>query len=176
MAADVVADYETRYRNMNWPRPVMDAAFVWLKAHTPPPPPKPTVVHGDFRNGNILIDENGVSAVLDWEIVHKGDPMEDMGWICTASWRFGVVDKPVGGFGQREDLWAGYEAAGGQKVDRQHALFWEMLGSVKWGLMCHGMTAPAIAAGNTPPIDRTVIARRASETEVDIMRLLETVS
>ena len=73
-------------------------------------------MHGDFRHGNLIIGPDGVRAVLDWELAHTGDPMEDLGWICVNSWRFGEIDKPVGGFGTREELFAGYEAAG-RRVD-----------------------------------------------------------
>jgi aminoglycoside phosphotransferase (APT) family kinase protein len=75
-------------------------------------PNRVTLVHGDFRHGNLIIGPDGVRAVLDWELAHLGDPMEDLGWICVNSWRFGEIDKPVGGFGSREELFAGYEAAG----------------------------------------------------------------
>ncbi len=101
-------------RGSDWPRPVFDLAFAWLAARTPPPPADPRLVHGDFRNGNLIFrPQEGVVAVLDWELAHVGDPMEDLGWICANPWRFGMVDKPVGGFGEREDLYAGYEEAGG---------------------------------------------------------------
>ena len=115
--------------------------FRWLDAHCPPPPATPRLVHGDFRNGNLMIGLDGVRAVLDWELAHIGDPMADLGWICVNSWRFGVADKPVGGFGVREDLWAGYESAGGAPVDRAHARWWEVFGSLRWGVMCAGMIA-----------------------------------
>ena len=128
------------------------------------------LVHGDFRNGNIIFGPDGVRAVLDWEIAFVGDPMMDLSWICVGSWRFGVVDKPVGGFGSREDLWAGYEAAGGAPVNRDHALWWEAFGSLRWGVMCAGMTASF--RETDPSVERAVIARRASETEVDLMRLI----
>ena len=83
-------------------------------------------MHGDFRNGNLIFGRRtGVVAVLDWELAHVGDPMEDLGWICANPWRFGEVDKPVGGFGEREDLCAGYEAASG----------------------AHGRTAPTCGSG-----------------------------
>ena len=70
-------------------------------------------MHGDFRHGNILISPDGVEAALDWELTHIGDPLEDIGWICTNSWRFGVAEKVVGGFGDLPDLLEGYKAAGG---------------------------------------------------------------
>ena len=104
------------YRSFNWPRPVFELALRWLADHDPGPSKEVTLVHGDFRHGNLIIGPDGVRAVLDWELAHLGDPMEDLGWICVNSWRFGEIDKPVGGFGSREELFAGYEE-GGRKVD-----------------------------------------------------------
>jgi aminoglycoside phosphotransferase (APT) family kinase protein len=168
--AELVAQYQEIYRVTGWPRPVFELAFRWLADRCPPPPEHPRLVHGDFRNGNLMVGPEGVRAVLDWEIAHVADPMEDLGWICVGSWRFGVDDKPVGGFGLREDLWAGYEAAGGAPVRREHALWWEVFGSLRWGVMCSGMAGTFRTVD--PNVERAVIARRASETEVDLMRLL----
>ena len=109
-----IADLEREYRSFDWPRPVFELALRWLRDHDPGPSEEVTLVHGDFRHGNLIIGPDGVRAVLDWELAHLGDPMEDLGWICVNSWRFGEIDKPVGGFGSREELFAGYEAAGRQ--------------------------------------------------------------
>ncbi|HWH20382.1 MAG TPA: phosphotransferase family protein [Solirubrobacterales bacterium] len=168
--AELVEQYRQTYAASGWPRPVFDLAFRWLEAHCPPKPETMKLVHGDFRNGNLMIGPDGVRAVLDWEIAHVGDPMEDLGWLCTSCWRFGVLDKPVGGFGEREDLWAGYEAVSGRRVDREHALFWEVFGSMRWGVMCASMTASF--RGQDPSVERGVIARRSSENEIDLLRLI----
>jgi aminoglycoside phosphotransferase (APT) family kinase protein len=168
--AGLLDQYRATYQASGWPRPVFDLAFRWLDDHCPPPPDAMKLVHGDFRNGNLMIGPDGVRAVLDWEIAHVGDPMEDLGWLCTSCWRFGVLDKPVGGFGEREDLWAGYEAAGGTPVRRDHALFWEVFGSMRWGVMCASMTAAF--RGADPSVERGVIARRSSENEIDLLRLI----
>ncbi|MEO8812390.1 MAG: phosphotransferase family protein, partial [Caulobacteraceae bacterium] len=162
--------YEAAWRAAAWPRPVFELALRWLRDNCPPPPAAPRLVHGDFRNGNLMVGPDGVRAVLDWEIAHVADPMEDLGWICVGAWRFGVLDKPVGGFGVREELWAGYEAAGGAPVNRAHAKFWEVYGSLRWGVMCAGMTAAFRSVD--PSVERAVIARRGSENEIDLMRLL----
>jgi aminoglycoside phosphotransferase (APT) family kinase protein len=167
---EFVTQYLEAYRATNWPRPVFDLAFRWLLDRCPPPPEQPRLVHGDFRNGNIMVGEDGLRAVLDWELAHVADPMEDLGWICANSWRFGVEALPVGGFGRREDLWAGYEAAGGVKVDPDRALFWEVFGSLRWGVMCSGM-AESFRTVDTS-VERAVIARRTSETEIDLLRLI----
>lgn len=169
-AREVIDALERHHRLEDWPRPVFELAFQWLKAHAPAEAPQ-RVVHGDFRNGNLLIGVEGVNAVLDWELAHLGDPMEDLGWICVNSWRFGVIDKPVGGFGSREDLYAGYEAAGGA-VDRARTHFWEVLGTLRWGVMCT-MSAVLLRGEGPFAIERPMIARRASETELDLLNLME---
>src|ERR1700674_5342254 len=111
-AAKEIAELERDYRSFDWPRPVFELALRWLRDRDPGPSEEVTLVHGDFRHGNLIIGPEGLRAVLDWELAHVGDPMEDLGWICVNSWRFGEIDKPVGGFGSHEELFAGYEKAG----------------------------------------------------------------
>lgn len=162
---------DRQHRMEGRPRPVFELAFRWLRDNAPRDV-EPRVVHGDFRNGNLLIGEDGVRAVLDWELAHAGDPLEDLGWICVNSWRFGAIDQPVGGFGTREDLYAGYEAASGAPVDRERVAFWEVLGTLRWGVICT-MSGVALREGVTTGVERALIARRASETELDLLNLLE---
>jgi len=168
--AAIVDALERQHRVEDWPRPVFELAFRWLREHAPAPCP-PRVVHGDFRTGNLLIGADGVAAVLDWELAHAGDPLEDLGWLCVNSWRFGALDLPVGGFGRREDLYAAYEAASGAAVDRAHARFWEILGTLRWGIICT-MSGVALRTGAAAGVERPMIARRASETELDLLNLL----
>jgi aminoglycoside phosphotransferase (APT) family kinase protein len=158
------------YKLLATPQPMIDYAARWLLEHLPKDP-RTTLVHNDFRNGNLMIDESGVVAVLDWEIAHLGDPMRDLGWICTNSWRFGRGDLPVGGFGSYEDLFAGYESVSGFAVDPQHVLFWEVFGSFWWAVGCLGM-AHAFREGPDPSIERAAIGRRTSECQVDCVNLL----
>ena len=167
--AGEVATLFANYRSWSEPRPVFELAFRWLKDHLPAQG-APRLVHGDFRNGNMMVTPEKISAVLDWELAHVGDPMRDLGWICTAAWRYSMIDKPVGGFGEREDLMAGYEAAGGGKVDPENLRFWETLGSVRWGVMCIGMGFRARQSDR--PVELSMIGRRTSENEIDILRLL----
>jgi aminoglycoside phosphotransferase (APT) family kinase protein len=118
-----------------------------------------------------MVGAEGVRGVLDWEIAHRGDPMEDLGWIQVESWRFGG-ELPVGGFGASEDLYAGYQAAGGRAVDPARVHFWQVLGTLKWGIMCVMMYA-GFAQGFDRSVERAAIGRRASETEIDLLALLE---
>lgn len=152
------------------PRPVFDLALRWLADHAPPSSPSRTLVHGDFRAGNLIIGPDGIRAVLDWELAHFGDPIEDLGWICVNSWRFGEIDKPVGGFGSVEELIAGYRGVRGVSVDAAAVRYWEVLGTLRWGIICLGMFERFRAGERTP--ERAMIARRASEAELDILRLL----
>lgn len=167
---DEVEQYFTTYKQFDYPHPVFELAFRWLRDNAPPDTAGLTLVHGDFRNGNLMIGPDGLRAVLDWEIAHVGDPMADLSWICINPWRFGNIDMPVGGFGTREDLFAGYEAGGGGKVDAARIKFWEVLGTLKWGIMCMGMAAAFLQGDRS--VERATIGRRSSETEVDLMRLL----
>jgi aminoglycoside phosphotransferase (APT) family kinase protein len=169
-AAKEIAELERDYRSFEWPRPVFELALRWLRERDPGPSQQVTLVHGDFRHGNLIVGPDGLRAVLDWELAHTGDPMEDLGWICVNSWRFGEIDKPVGGFGSREELFAGYEAAGG-RVDAERVKFWEVMGTLRWGVMCCGMMQ-RFRIGPEHSIERAMIGRRSSETEIDLLRLL----
>ncbi len=169
-AAKEIAELERDYRSFEWPRPVFELALRWLRDRDPGPSEQVTLVHGDFRHGNLIIGPDGVRAVLDWELAHTGDPMEDLGWICVNSWRFGEIDKPVGGFGSREELFAGYEAAG-RLVDADRVKFWEVMGTLRWGVMCCGMMQ-RFRSGPDHSLERAMIGRRSSETEIDLLRLL----
>ena len=172
---DAVAEldrYEEVYRATGAQRPILELAFQHLRRHVPEPVP-PVLLHGDFRNGNIMFDpETGVAAVLDWELAHIGDPAEDMGWICTNSWRFGRPDRPVGGFGDYADLLAGYQAAGGRPIPLQRLRFWQVLGSLRWGVMCLTMYM-SWQTGLETSVERPMIGRRVSETEADLVVLLQ---
>jgi aminoglycoside phosphotransferase (APT) family kinase protein len=165
-----IAELERDYRSFDWPRPVFELALRWLRHRDPGPSRELTLVHGDFRHGNLIIGPEGLRAVLDWELAHLGDPMEDLGWICVNSWRFGEIDRPVGGFGSREELFAGYEA-GGRRVDADRVTFWEVMGTLRWGVMCCGMMQ-RFRSGPDHSMERAMIGRRASETEIDLLRLL----
>lgn len=156
---------------LEWsPSPVFDYGFQWLKERIPERD-RVTLVHGDFRNGNLIYDTEGLCGVLDWEIAHIGDPMEDLAWICVNSWRFGNIDKPVGGFGDREQLFEGYEQASGVKVDPDRVKYWEIFGSLRWGVTCRSMAFTHLT-GHDRSVERPAIGRRSSECEADLMILL----
>lgn len=170
-AAAEIVELQREIDGFGGPRPVFQLALRWLRDNDPGASERVTLVHGDFRHGNLMIGSDGVRAVLDWELAHLGDPMEDLGWICVNSWRFGVIDKPVGGFGAYEELFSGYEAASGIAVDVARVKFWEVMGTLRWGVMCVGMMQ-RFRLGPDHSMERAMIGRRSSETEIDLLRLL----
>ncbi|HYX03414.1 MAG TPA: phosphotransferase family protein [Reyranella sp.] len=171
-AADQIASLRRALDLLSQPQPVFELALGWLDRRKPAPRPEPVLVHGDYRTGNYLADESGVTAILDWEGAHLGDPTEDLGWLCVKSWRFGAVDKPAGGFGSREELWQAYAAAGGAKVDPVRAHWWEVLGTARWGIICHNQAWRHLS-GSIKSMELASIGRRAVETEVDLLQLLK---
>jgi aminoglycoside phosphotransferase (APT) family kinase protein len=165
-----LAMWAARLRHHRAARPVFELALRWLQSHRPPPPERPAPVHGDFRTGNLLFDRQGLRAVLDWELAHAGDPMEDLGWFCVASWRFGELDAHAGGFGRRDAWIEAYRAAGG-RADPDRVRYWEVLGTFRWGVMCLDM-GETWRSGRDRSVERVAVARRASEAELDLLRLL----
>ena len=162
--------YRDIYDSYDYPHPVFEAAFKWLEDRLPERPDV-SLVHGDFRHGNLMIGPDGLRAVLDWELTHLGDPAEDLGWICVNSWRFGNAAKVVGGFGDVADLLAGYAEAGGGPMTTERVKFWEIFGTLKWGIMCMTMYK-AFATGADASVERAAIGRRSSETEIDLVNLI----
>ncbi len=169
-----VTDELARYREvadeLDLVSPAIELGFQWLEANRPPPSETPRVVHGDFRLGNLIIDEAGLAAVIDWELGHLGDPMEDLGWVCVRAWRFGG-SSPVAGVGGYEEFFQAYEAEANAPVDRDAAKWWEALGTVKWGIMC-GTQSNRHLSGDVPSVELVSIGPRVAEQEYDILRLI----
>lgn len=166
---DQLTQYRELLATLGEPHPTFELAFRRLEAERPHGGTR-CVVHGDFRNGNLIVGPDGLRAVLDWELAHVGDPFEDLGWLCVRAWRFKGPGR-VGGFGSREDLFAAYEEAGGGPVDVDAVGWWELLGTVKWGVMCI-LQAQAHLSGMSRSVELAAIGRRVCENEHDVLLLL----
>lgn len=169
--AEMIAELKARFAGYGGDRPIFALALRWLEDHLPEPV-EPVFLHGDFRMGNLMVDENGLAAVLDWELCHLGDRHQDLAFGCINSWRFGHIDRPGFGAGRIEDLWAAYEAESGERVDPARFRFWLVYSTLWWGMCCLQM-ADIWRSGLDKTLERAVIGRRTSETEVDLLMLLE---
>lgn len=167
----VVEDaYQTYLLN---PHPAIEWAWRWLDHQLdalPQPATEPCVVHGDFRIGNMLYDERGLTSVLDWEGTHIGEPEEDLAWLCTRVWRFGRHDLEAGGIASREAWLRAYEEASGRAVSRERVAAWEVLHNIRWCQITM-MQAQAHLGGQTNSHELAAIGRRTAETELEILRL-----
>lgn len=151
------------------PPPGLALGLRRLADHRPEPAPE-ALVHGDFRLGNLMVGPDGVRAVLDWELVHRGDPVEDLGWLCAKVWRFGSPH-PAGGMGSRDELLDGYAGVAGWRPSAAQLHWWELYATVRWGLMT-GAMATRHLSGTEPSVELAAIGRRACEQEFDVLLAL----
>jgi aminoglycoside phosphotransferase (APT) family kinase protein len=168
-ANDPLADTAAMIHACEDPSPALELGLAWLERNRPEPHAE-VVLHGDFRLGNLIIGEDGVRAVLDWELVHRGDPFQDLGYLCVRAWRFGG-EYPVGGFGTYEDLFRGYERVSGRTVDRESVRWWEVFGTVWWGGACM-LQAWRHLSGSEQSVELAAIGRRVWEQEYDVLLAL----
>jgi aminoglycoside phosphotransferase (APT) family kinase protein len=152
------------------PHPALELSARWLAARLPSPR-APALVHGDYRLGNVIVGPNGLRAVLDWELAHAGDPMEDLGWLCVRSWRFGVDHLPVAGLCARERLFEAYERASGVAVDPAAVRWWEVFGNFKWAVIC--IMQAATFLGGVKNVELAALGRRIVEMEMELLELTE---
>lgn len=168
-SADPVADLRVTLAGLDQSSPVFELALAALEADRPPAR-DPVTVHGDLRLGNLIVGPDSLNAVIDWELVHAGNPAEDLGWLCVKAWRFGST-APVAGLGNREELLAAYRAAGGADISPAELRWWEILGTLRWGVIC--MTqAQAHLSGAHRSVELAAIGRRVCEQEWDLLLLL----
>ena len=168
--ADVLSMTRLTLDELGEPHPAFEMAFRWLDDHRPDPRP-PSLVHGDFRLGNVIVDDDGLAAVIDWELAFVGNPMVDLGWLCAPAWRFGSP-LPAAGVGTREALLAAYTDESGVEVTLDELIWWEVASSLRWGVMCIGQ-AERHRSGSVRSHELAAIGRRTCENEHDLFVALE---
>ncbi|MDZ3830803.1 MAG: phosphotransferase [Sphingopyxis sp.] len=170
--AAALAELKARFLSYGGGRPVIALAIQWCEEHRPAAA-DPVLVHGDYRMGNIMVDADGLAAVLDWELAHLGDAHEDLAFGCMTAWRFGALDRPAFGIGSLDEYFAAYQAAGGAVVDPARFRFWLIYRTLWWALGCLQM-GQAWRSGADTAVERVVVGRRTAEQELDLLLLLET--
>lgn len=170
-AEDFIQQTYDQYLSLNVHQPMLDYTARYLLENTPKQHDY-VLNHGDFRNGNLMVDPNtGISAVLDWELASVADPAKDIAWLCVNSWRFGCNERVVGGFGDLDDLLASYNATSGRNISANEIHYWMVFGSFWWSVCCLSMGNTYKTGVNTS-IERPIIGRRASEGQLDCVNLL----
>jgi aminoglycoside phosphotransferase (APT) family kinase protein len=165
-----IDQWERQLDEVGEPLPAVELGLRWLRRNRPAPE-APALVHGDFRLGNFIVAADGLAAVIDWELAHLGDPVEDLGWLCIRSWRFGNDELPVAGVGEVDPFVGAYQAAGGRPVERDRLRFWEAFGNVKWAVIC-ARQAHDHLTGLRRSHELASLGRRICEPEWDLLELI----
>ncbi|WP_426756186.1 phosphotransferase family protein [Myxococcus sp. Y35] len=149
--------------------PALEWGIRWLERHAPETA-EPVLAHRDFRTGNYMVDEAGLTAVLDWEFAAWSDPLEDLGWFCARCWRFGQPDKEAGGIGSREALFRGYERVSGRRLEREAVFYWEVYAHVRWAVIAVQQGERHVS-GHEPSLELALTAHIVPELELEILRM-----
>ena len=169
---DPIGEWRERLDGMGDTTATFEWAFRWLTAHQPEPSPT-VLVHGDYRMGNLIVDGSDLAAVLDWELVHIGAGYEDLAWFCVRAWRFGApASHGAGGLGSIESFLRAYEEASATTVDRVAFHWWQVLATLRWGVICR-YQAERHLSGQTRSVELATIGRRVCENEWDLLDLLD---
>ncbi|MFO0880096.1 MAG: phosphotransferase family protein [Gemmataceae bacterium] len=161
---------ERQLRALGEPHPALELALRWLTPRVPQCP-QPVLVHGDFRLGNIMVGPHGLIGIFDWEFAHIGDPAEDLAWPCVRSWRFGQDHLRFAGLAQPDEFLAAYRYSGGENVDPDRLLFWEILGNLTWAVGCI-QQAHRHLSGQAPSLEFASLGRRTAEMELELLDLI----
>lgn len=153
--------------------PAFEFALRWASERAPSAP-RITFVHGDFRIGNMLVTPQGLAAVIDWEFGHIGDPIEEIGYLCMRDWRFGNGRLQAAGLSDRERFITAYEQASGHAVDRSAADWWELVGNIRWGVICLAQ-AERHLSGKDPSVELASLGRRSAEMQFEALRIIEAI-
>ena len=156
---------------INLQHPALEFGLRWLGQRAPACE-QLTLIHGDFRIGNLLVGPEGLNAVIDWEFAHVGDPHEDLAWPCVRDWRFGNDARYVGGVGELAPYVATYESVSGRTVDHNALRWWEIMGNLRWAATCH-VQAHRHLSGADPSVELASLGRRAAEMELEFLTLIE---
>ncbi len=155
--------------------PALEWGLRWLERMVPEKswdPRRLVVAHRDFRTGNLMMDGQGLVAVLDWEFAAWSHPLEDLGWLCARCWRFGArgEERAAGGFGSREDLLRGYNRVAGARVMPTDLYYWEVLAEVRWAMIAIAQ-AERHRSGREHSLELALTAHLLPQLELSILGL-----
>ncbi|WP_022728134.1 phosphotransferase family protein [Fodinicurvata sediminis] len=151
------------------PEPALEWALRWLKLRLPENE-EVVLAHRDFRTGNYMVDENGLTGILDWEFSGWSDPHEDIGWFCAMCWRFGRRDRPAGGIGSRAAFYHGYYNESGRQIDPAKVYWWEVFAHLRWAVIAL-QQAGRYLSGEEETLNLGLIGLRLPEIEIELLQM-----
>jgi len=164
-----IAEFRSLLDQQSMAFPALEWGIRWLELNEPAQG-QLTLVHRDFRTGNYMVDEKGLTAILDWEFTGWGNPMEDIGWFCARCWRFGRDDKAAGGISSKDALLRGYRARSGRKVELEKIHYWEVYAHVRWAIIAIGQGQRHVS-GKEPSLELALTAHIVPDLELEILRM-----
>lgn len=152
------------------PHPAIEWGVRWLALNAPRDR-EFVLTHGDFRTGNYLADENGLTAILDWELAAWGHPLQDLCWFCMKFFRFGENGREAGGIADRKPFYEGYEQASGRALDPRQVHYWEVFVNVRWAIISI-QQADRHLSGSPRSLELALTGRCTAEMEHEALRLI----
>ena len=166
--------WQRLYAELDWvdePHPAIELGIAWCRERLPLDRPH-VVTHGDFRIGNLMVDDTGIVAVLDWEFTHLSDPAEDLAWPLIRAWRFGNDSKRLGGIADVEPFLDRYAELTGLRIPLDELLAWEVLGNCKWAIASLTQARRHLR-GEERNVELAILGRLAAEMEYELLDLIE---
>lgn len=170
-AQDALQQLRTMLDSMAVSNPTLEYGLRWLERHAPPSDDL-TLVHGDYRIGNVLVGQDGLNAIIDWEFTRMGDPHEDIAWLCLRDWRFGNGALRVGGIAEREPVVQMYERFSQRSILRRRLDYWEIMGNLRWAVTCLSQAQRHLVGGDTS-VEYASLGRRSAEMQLEMLRLIQ---
>ncbi|MEM7226988.1 MAG: phosphotransferase family protein [Pseudomonadota bacterium] len=164
-----IALYRRHLDALGQARPALEWALRWCEVMAPPQD-ETVLLHQDFRTGNFLVDDTGLTAILDWEFCDWGDPMSDLGWFCARCWRFGRDDREAGGLGSRAAFYRGYEAVSGRRIAPDVVAYWEVMAHLRWAVIAL-QQAERHLSGEQASLELALTGRVIAELEFELLKM-----
>ncbi len=162
-----IREYRQALDALPEPHPALEWSLNWLEDKAPGSHDI-VLCHCDFRTGNYMVDGGRLTGILDWEFAAWSDPYEDLGWLCSRSWRFGADNKAVGGVGDKADLFEAYSSVSGRPVDPGKVLYWEIMGMTRWAVIAL-QQAQRHLSGEQSSLELALTGRLLPEIEFDLL-------
>ncbi len=167
----VVAELRAGIDKASEARPALEYILAWLDANAPEPKAL-VLVHGDFRTGNYMVEKGQLTAILDWEFCHWGDPREDIGWFIARCWRFGNDDRVAGGIGRLGALLEGYNAVATDKITAPELPYFEVLAAAKWAAISL-LQGDRFVKGGERSLELVLTGLMPPEMELDALDIIQ---